>query len=197
MQSRRVVPVAIAVTALALLIPGYASAAQSSTFYPAGDTISVSSSPVTVTNPLKQTDTCMFNGGSFVVPAANHKASGPLVAPFSTLPTITECAGPAKLIFTSQVVTSEEPWSISLQYLGVPTINIPFGGITCDGTTSGGTTLPGVVWSNGFTSPVSVSSAMGLGGTLERSGCGNLTIGLNVHSLTDVTHPSSLPLLGP
>jgi hypothetical protein len=172
-----------------------AALAQSTDIYPAGDTVSASSSPVLIgkTN-------CTFNPGVFALPAKGN-TSGPVTSTFTTRPTYTACDEGWKM-------ETSGTWTISSQYgTAAVTINIPtggfketFAGVTLAQNSAGPWTLTGV-WNNGFSSPVSVSSSIDLypsKNTYYYEGAPReITFGSAFSTLSDTTHPGSLLLLGP
>jgi hypothetical protein len=183
--------------------------------YPASDSISASSVPVTFGNGPLLNSTCTLNGGAFTVPTKGNP-SGAVTATFTTLPSFTGCtkniAGEEVKIETKK---EKGPWTVTVQYgLGTVSINLPVEAIWAytNGTLLGLSTGPNSLtgwWSNGFSSPFLLSTAMQYGGTVtfecqkKNFICSSpgapvkQTINPVIESLTDTTHPSSLPVLGP
>jgi hypothetical protein len=187
----------------ALLTASSALAVPSSTLYPPGDSVSASSVPISLAlGGIK--DTCTLTGGAFTIPAASHNPSGPVVLNYATRPTITECSGNTVL-----TVTTQNAWKLNAQYgEASPTVTIPINGLVVtepfcgDVYNKAAVTIGGAGWFNGFTSPVNVGSAIAYGGAATLTCLGNgterqLTLGTALQTLTDTTHPGSLPLLGP
>jgi hypothetical protein len=194
-----------------------AALAQSTTMYPKGDSVSLNSMPITVpipSAPLKKivggNTTCTLNGGAFTVPTTGN-SSGPEAVSFTTEPTFTGCTsiGTAK---TPVTITTSGTWTMSVQY-GIPTavVTIPSNGLTIslNGTPylyvkpehgpisrSGG-------WDNGFSSPLSVSSALDYLGPVtlyvweEGENTKEVKFPETLQTMTDTTHPASLPVVGP
>jgi hypothetical protein len=187
---------AFAVLTMSLLLTG-AAMAQSTHLYPASDTVSMGSAPATLGGLLK----CTFHGGTIKLPATG--SSGAVTLSYTELPSFTACA-------EGYTVTVSGPWTISAEY-GTDSgkITIPANGFvakTAKGeiifqNTQGSTTM-NATWNNGFSSPVNVGSAMEVWGSPSFTlGGGNqltpFAFGPALVSLTDVTHPASLPVLGP
>jgi hypothetical protein len=171
--------------------------AQSTDLYPAGDSVSASSFPVTMSSPTTGSMTCTFNLGAFTLPAKGN-SSGPVTATFTTRPTFTACS-PGWQIETSGT------WTLNVQYgSAAATITIPASGFTVKQigivNAAGPWNLTGV-WNNGFSSPVSVASSYALyqsKNTYFLEGKNQeFTFGSGFSTLTDTTHPGSLLLLGP
>jgi hypothetical protein len=200
LKAHRIIAVAISSLTVALAMSAPAFAAYSSTLYPAGDAISASSVPVTVTGPGGFiNDTCTLNGGAFTIPGANHNSAGPVTMNFTTLPTYTSCTGNVPLTITT--TGAGVHWTFSAQYgQAATTVNIVPGGLIFNYLSQqcanqSAASFSGS-WNNGFTSPVSVSSAIAYGGPITTN-CGQFTFGVGLQTLTDTTHPASLSLLGP
>jgi hypothetical protein len=208
LKAHRNIAVAVASFIVVLAMSAPAFAAYSSTVYPAGDSISASSVPVTVTGgPFGiYNDTCTLNGGTFTVGA--HNLGGPVTLNYSANPTYTSCTGNRTITIST---SGGGAWKLAAQYgQAATTVTVPSGGLQIfDGVctyTSGSNAAFTGSWNNGFTSPANVSSAITVGGamglTASGSGCAagstfTFTFGLGMQTLTDTTHPTSLPLLGP
>jgi hypothetical protein len=217
---RRFIAIASTLVALGVVIPS-AALAQSTTMYPSGDSLSLSSIPITIpfgaffrgTTAYSGSPTCTFNGGAFTVPATGNK-TGPVSVNFSTRPTLTGCTEIENLNKKTKVpveITTGGTWTLSAQYgtAGV-VVTVPGLTISVEGSPAwetrpeyGAVSLAGA-WDNGFSAPVNVASAVDYGGPLKLylSGGGEKNVkefafGLNLFSLTDTTHPASLPVLGP
>jgi hypothetical protein len=173
-----------------------AALAQSTDLYPAGDSVSASASPVTIGGT-----TCTFNPGVFTTPTKGNP-SGPLTGTFTTRPTYSGCTA-------EHTIETSGTWTISEQYgSGAATITIPVGGFKMSSygglltiiNTASAWTLTGV-WNNGFSSPVKVASSVDLypsKNTYYSEGAPHeLTFGSTLGTLSDVTHPGDLLLLGP
>ncbi len=194
MKNTRRLSAALAVVGLALWLAP-AALAQSSTLYPAGDTVSASSIPITMTFGTLS-PTCTFNPGTLSIPTKGN-SSGAETATFTGTPTFTGCSIGFK-------VETSGTWTISTQYgTGAATITIPAGGFIGNyGVQNIGEswTLVGV-WNNGFTSPVNVSSSVDLYPTTDTYYSGGvekkIAFGSAFSTLTDLTHPGSPLLLGP
>jgi hypothetical protein len=178
-----------------------AAFAQSTDLYPAGDSVSSSSTPITLTGPYTLPVTCTFNPGAFSLPAKGNP-SGPVTTNFTTRPTFTACSNLG-------VVETSGTWTVSGQYGdAAATITIPISGfkMTLPGAfaenTSTSWTMTGV-WNNGFSSPVGVASSIDFLQSKDSyfaSGTGKaaeFTFGSAFSTLTDITHPGSPLLLGP
>lgn len=214
MKPHRIGSVALLSIAIALFIPAAASAAFSSTLYPSTeDTIAASASTLRVEGVgggyyNGYSGECPVKGMTFKL-TTHHNASGPVTNNFEPGADLKE--------YPSKGCTSLTPfalgqWTISAQYgQSTETITIPTKGIyvliaKCEWSNAKGpVTLTGS-WNNGFKTPVSVGTAMTLGGTVELEGSSecpekqktqdwNFSTGLL--TLTDTTHAESLPLLGP
>jgi hypothetical protein len=191
--------VAVATVAVTALWLAPAAFAQSTDLYPAGDTVTGSSSPMTLINGYGLKTTCTFNPGSFVLPTKGNP-SGPETVNFTTRPTFTACGGRV-------TVETSGTWSISIQYgSGQAVVTIPVNGFAESAEGLGGGNPAGewkmnATWNNGFSSPVAVSGSLGF---LPSSNTQNVegkakefTFGSALDTLSDLTHPASLPLLGP
>lgn len=203
---------------LIALLPGTAAAAQSTTMYPGGDVVSLSSAPITIEGPNFKPTGCTTTGGSFVVPSSRNP-SGPVTATLKTLPTF-NCV--------EKMGVDKGVWQISVEYgTGVVTLKIPPEGLLFKAPVAKGHECPaeecwfnqtlngaagalvGGPWNNGFRSPVVVSSAANFGGSLAVwhnknpfeggfEGSETLTFkSTGLITLTDTTHPESVPLVGP
>jgi hypothetical protein len=190
----------LASLSLALLGAPVAFATPHTSMYPVGDSISASSVPVTIENSEKKViDSCTLNGGVFTIPASGFK-EGQFHVTFTTDPSFTSCTKP---------ITTSGAWAMTTEYpsgqlrLTVPADGLiisPGCGKECEYLTINAMTFPLGNWNNGFTSPVSVGSTMQWGGGIRmKVSIGELTITFSesLFTLTDVTHPSSLPVLGP
>jgi hypothetical protein len=202
MRKLRRVGAALALLALTLL--GAQSAfAQSSHLYPASDTVSMGSAPMTIgwALPIQ----CTFHGGSVVLPAKGT-TSGPITMSYLERPSFTGCT----LEGIAVTVTTSENWTLSAEYGAADgKITIPAYGLKVLGpkgeveifNPSASVSL-NVGWNNGFSSPVSVHSALEVYGSPSMfwafDGKYHATsFGPTLLSLTDVTHPASMPVLGP
>jgi hypothetical protein len=173
-----------------------AAMAQSTDIYPASHTVSTSTTPITI-----GTYNCTLNLHSFTTPAKGNP-TGPVTINFSTRPTIEACSGTA-------TVETSGTWSMTVQYgAGGAVLNIPAGGFNlscCSGL--GGISNSAFEWkwtwswNNGFTSPVSVSSTLGLIPSTNKyyshAELKEVTASNALSTLSDVTSPGSLLLLGP
>jgi hypothetical protein len=201
LNPRRIITIAGASLVAALCAAAAAFATNSSTVYPAGDSVSASSVPITITGAA--TENCTLNGGAFTIPAANHNSSGPVTMGYSTRPTYTSCSGS----WSKLTIATSGSWTLAAQYGQVAaTLTIPAGGLTlsnigeCPSGSNASTVAFTGIWNNGFTTPKSVSSTMTYAGPVTITACGAklpLTFEWALQTLTDTTHPSSLPLLGP
>lgn len=193
---------AAAVAASALLCLAPAAMAQSTDIYPFGHTVSTSTTPITIESQSpKGPWNCTLNLHSFTLPSKGN-STGPVTINFTTRPTVEACNSGA-------TVETSGTWSMTVQYgAGGAVLNIPAGGfnlVCCSG-------LSGIynsayewkwtwTWNNGFTSPANVASSLGMipstnkyvlfGGTQEA------TVRNGFSTLSDVTQPGSLLLLGP
>jgi hypothetical protein len=194
MKVVRWISASLAVVGAALLLAP-AAFAQSTDLYPGGDTVATSLTSAQGGTTMN----CPVNLGAFTLPAKGNP-SGSVTGAFTTRPTF-ECKSPIK-------VETLGEWSISVQYgTGQATITIPAGGIkewvgslqTLSNTMNAWTWNG--VWNNGFSSPVSVPSSIDLLPTEDTFYSGGekrtATLGTAFTTLTDTTHPASLPLLGP
>jgi hypothetical protein len=182
--------------------------------YPAGDVIGTTTGTlisVDVTLAGTQThNTCAFEQTRFQL-VANHNAQGPVTNDFSPAPTLSACYGGSGVYATSQGV-----WKLSAQEFSTatPSITIPPGGLSlslgaphqCTISNFPTVVFPGTGWFNGFTSPVNVSTAVSFGstgpqpfGTDPCNGqAASVTLGApGLLTLTDLTNPAAVPLLGP
>jgi len=208
---------AVAIMSIAAASP--AAFAQSTTMYPAGDSVSLSSTPETIVIPTFQhgshfyggTTTCTFSGGAFTVPSTGN-SSGPVTIKFTTRPAFTGCTEITNIGTKTKVpvaIVTEGEWTFSAQYgtAAVALATSGSGGITIDvagepAMARGGSLFAGG-WDNGFASPVSVSSAMQYGATLtmglieQGEKKVEITFPQTLLTMTDTTHPASLPVLGP
>ncbi len=212
MKRTRIAGLLVVVTG-ALLAVAPSALAQSTTMYPASDSISASSTPITFgTGPLMNV-TCTLSGGTFTVPSKGNP-SGAVSGTYTTLPSFTACtknlSGETVTIETKNI---KGPWTMNAQYgVGNAQLLAPVEAIWVytNGTLlalSTGNSLTGW-WSNGFTSPFLQNTTTQLGGTvtLECQRSGSLctggasvkqTVNPVLESLTDLTHPASLPVVGP
>jgi hypothetical protein len=178
--------VVAAITAIALLAAP-AAFAQSTFLYPAEDSFSTSATPVTFGEG--GTYHCTFNPGTF-------KVTGPAVAEtvtakFTTPPTITNCTNSGGTEVSAEV---KGAWTLSFKYGSVATINIPTGGIRIFLYSNSAPWAWQAILNNGLTSPMSVPSTLEL---LNTPVSGSLMVlGSGLSTLTDVTHPGSLLVMG-
>jgi hypothetical protein len=202
LRSRTLLVALVAVLAFGALATS--ALAQSTTMYPAGATLTASSVPVTITTGVGNT-TCTLNGGQFVVPSTGNP-SGPLTINFTTRPTYTACTPIGGKVPT---VTTKETWTLIAQYgnasanVKVPLegIEISWNGQVIERTTLGDegplTFIGG--WNNGFTSPVTVGTAIQYGGSIRLWN----TISLKYretpfsNALQSLSSSSSMARLGP
>ncbi len=213
----RTLPSAL-ISALALgafALPSVALA-QSTTMYPANDSVSLSSTPITIpigsyvrgSQIYTGSTTCTLNGGAFTVPASGK--SGPVIVNFTTRPTYTGCTEIEHVNNKTKVpvtITTSGAWTLSAQYgtaavvVAAPVLTINIAGEPA--LTAGSGISFGGGWDNGFSSPVSVASAVQWGGTVTMSlyeqgeKTKEVAFPLSLETMTDTTHPASLPVLGP
>lgn len=205
--------------ALALTMLPSAALAQSTTMYPSGDSISLSSTPVTIKIPLFfkgqtkiadfGTTTCTLHGGAFTV--GGGKKSGPVVVGFVTQPTYTGCTEISQLAGGVETkvpvaITSTGTWNLTVQYgsasVVVHNANLSINVNNEPGLGPSQVTFSGG-WDNGFSSPLSVSSAVEYGGTVtlhvweQGENTKEVTFPQALLTMTDTTHPASLPVIGP
>ena len=175
-----------------------APSALATSVYPANDLVTLGSAPVELTFNGSYYETCTLNGGSFKLEYENkgitHNIGGPIVMNFITIPTLTSCSG-------GWAVTTSGAWKLTAEYgKSTPVLTIPAGGISTFGMSNSAATVgsPGA-WFNGFSSPVSVATAVDPGAVTAKLGSGGaeFTIPQALLSATDTTHPGSLPLVGP
>jgi hypothetical protein len=194
---------ALASLALALLTASTASAAAHTSMYPVGDSISASSVPITIELSKAEVSKCTQNGGVFTISTKGF-SEGKFTNSWTTPPTYTGCTaieGKAVSVATSGT------WTMSSEFgEGKLTVNVPGEGqgIVLTVGSEKYTLLDPMTfslgnWNNGFTSPVSVGSTMQYGGRIKMKGNFErpVTFSEGLQTLTDVTHPSSLPVLGP
>jgi hypothetical protein len=194
MQIVRRTGAALAVLALALFAAGSAFA-QSTDLYPASDVVSIGSAPMTVGY-----FTCTFHGGTVTLPAKG--STGAVNLSYSERPSLTGCG-------TNVTAVESGTWSLSIEYGNAQgQITIPPEGLKIESSKgeyyffSTSAIKLNVAWNNGFSSPVSVGSAMEVWGSPEMWSFVDgkyhpTSFGPSLVSLTDTTHPASLPLLGP
>jgi hypothetical protein len=166
--------------------------------------------PVTVSlngiSGLGKGTTCTLNGGAFTIPSKGNP-SGAVSANFTTLPTFTGCAKNSRGEEVKvETRSTKGPSTITAEWgPGQITINPPFEGIWL--YTNGAPYAISLAehnltgwWANGFSSPILFNTALKWSGTVRAEyggGQGNMTITPSLQSLTDLTHPSSIPVLGP
>jgi hypothetical protein len=201
---KRIRKVSAALALLALTLLGAQSAfAQSSHLYPASDTVSMGSAPITISWVLPLH--CTFHGGSVVLPAKGT-TSGPITMSYLERPSFTGCTVEG----TPVTVATSENWTLSAEYGAANgKITIPAYGFEVLGPkgevemfNSQESISLNVGWNNGFSSPVSVHSALEVYGSPQLfwafDGKYHATsFGSTLLTLTDVTHPASMPVLGP
>jgi hypothetical protein len=201
MKVRYLMSGALASLSLALLAAPAAFATAHTSMYPVGDSISASSVPVTIELGKGGTVTnCTLNGGVFTISTKGF-SEGKFTNTYTTLPTYTGCTN-------GVTVTTGGTWTMSTEYgegkLGLKIPGEELGIVITSGslkyTLLNAMTFPLGNWNNGFTSPVSVASTLQYGGAIRMKtqiGEPTVTFTEGLQTLTDVTHPSSLPVLGP
>jgi hypothetical protein len=212
MKLSRVAAVGMVVVLASLISAGTALAGSiPTTLYPTGDSVSLGSSPMTITGwpkfgsiPLS----CTWEGGTFTMPTKGNSA-GPVTTTFTTRPQLSKCN---LLGSTTYSAVTSGTWTMTTEYgTAKATIKVPPNGIEIQSKGESGNTLiwgfnSGTMelvagWTNGFSSPISVGSSIGINSTVNffwySYGEKPTTFGPSLSALTDTTHPTSLPLVGP
>jgi hypothetical protein len=218
---------AVLVAVAALGTAASAAFAQSTTMSPSGDSVSLSSAPVKIVIPTffksttkerayRGTTTCTLNGGSFVIPSTGNK-NGPVTVSYASRPSFTGCTEITEIAEGKErkvplTITTAGEWTLSAQYgTGHVTVTVPKEGLTINVNgepafyvkrEAGPVSFNGH-WENGFPPPMSVSSTIEYGGavTLYEWEEGELHKEIDfpqvLETMTDTTHPASLPVVGP